>query len=269
MIAAAAGEWSERNQHFLINQRSRPSCQSSLFKCLTWRTAGWPPPPLSFEQHPPPVLLPLLLLFFWCCLKLFRNKSQLLPWFLFGSFVASQIHIQQSTTFRNLFWMLCPAIHIFVSASCFLSTTPLASVKKKLRTSVRSSQWCQQSGVFKAQECKNLIWSKLVIKLLLQYWIKGHPVCNSKCREVYRVQCECDVAVRLGVISFPDDMNVCVCVCQSLPSLIGGWEQTEPCSKNLCRAVECGWGQNMCFIRAGSVWESGQMYCRWMQVKLE
>lgn len=56
----------------------------------------------------------------------------------------------------------------------------------------------------------------------------------------------CDILVRTGYF----------------PLLAAGLGQIGPCSRNLCRAVECGWSRNGCFITAWSVWDLEQLYCR-------
>lgn len=70
-----------------------------------------PPPP---ELHPPPVLLPLVL--FLMLLKLFTNKSQLLPWFIFCGFSANIQHWVSKKGCKYQFWILCTVIHILFSA---------------------------------------------------------------------------------------------------------------------------------------------------------
>lgn len=74
---------------------------------------GWSSPSIHPHpgQHPPPVLLPLLL-FLMLFDAVFRNKSPLLSWIHFDSFVVSQIVVGISEL----------DLHVFFLFVCFLRT---------------------------------------------------------------------------------------------------------------------------------------------------
>lgn len=114
------------NQNIGVWRESTFMPKQFFFKSrLMWRKEGWslglaaevgppPPKPPPPELHPPPVLLPLVL--FLMLLKLFTNKSQLLPWFIFCGFSANIQHWVSKKGCKYQFWILCTVIHILFSA---------------------------------------------------------------------------------------------------------------------------------------------------------
>lgn len=91
-------------------------CEERRVDLWGWQQRWDPPPPKPPppELHPPPVLLPLVL--FLMLLKLFTNKSQLLPWFIFCGFSANIQHWVSKKGCKYQFWILCTVIHILFSA---------------------------------------------------------------------------------------------------------------------------------------------------------